>query len=458
MYIPKRKIQRVFDRVVRPAIAKQYSHHLESNEVRNIAGFTVGLRQLNVQLDLKLDNYSLNFVKSEVGSGKLIFLLENQEVKGQVTLHIDRDIEMIVKLGTLINKDYVIDFSFLIHRLVAIVTFKVNKDGLPDVDLQISLEDFELVNDLKYEIENSDLITDILSYLNDLWMPQVQSLLLNDLFPKLSKQITSLINDKIRESLKKQLQFDDVLKLQIDITCHDLAVIDDYVVATIDGHFNNYENPRNMDEVAYPTYDMPVLDTACLNQYEIGLQMSYDNIYTLIYAVLQNRIDFEVEVDKALCKSITIYREPNYSAIVSLLHETHDCQGTDIGLHVAAELFLKLKINLDALPNFDVKVKIKADVIDVKMLGDKGTDDASYICITAANAEVLTLYDDAMNSIVELHHNGKIYNRVRDYMASHKIRKEIALNKIVLGDHGHLVVKRILPFEHFAVVTADIQP
>ena len=437
-------------------IAKQYTHHIESNEVKSVAGFAIGLRELDVLLDLKLDTYALNFINCQEDAGKVIFLLENQMVKGKVKLHIDRDIEMIVKIGTLVNKDYIIDFSFLIHKLIVEVKFKANKDGTPDIELKVSLEDLQLTNDLKFDIENGDLITDVISYLKDLWLPQVESIVLKDLFPKINSEVGGIINQQIAENFKKKINFDDKLKLQIDVTCHDLSVHNDYLIATIDGHINNYENPRNMDEVAFPTYDMPQIDTSMLQPQEIALQLSYDNIYTMIYAALQNKIDFQIDVDKAICNSITIFREPNYSAVITLLRATEDEGGKDIGLHIGTEMFLKVKVNLNGLPDFDIKVKVKADIIDVKMLGDKGTADASFLNIKVTNTEVLTLFDDNMNSVVELHKNGAVYNKIRNFMADNNITKEIAINKIAMGEHGNMLIKRIIPCNGYAIFTADI--
>ena len=40
------------------------------------------------------------------------------------------------------------------------------------------------------------------------------------------------------------------LNLTVDLTCHDITIANDFIIVTVDGHFNNSKNPRDMDEVA----------------------------------------------------------------------------------------------------------------------------------------------------------------------------------------------------------------
>lgn len=448
-YIPKAKVQEAFEKAVRPIIEKQYSHHLETNEVKSVAGFQVGLQELTIEIDLNLDKYALNFVDLKDDKGKIVFLIENQLIKGQVKIHVDRDLELIVKLGTLINKDYIIDFAFKLNKLVLETQIEISEDKVPEIKLEVKVENLDMNQDLIFEIENSDLITDLISYLKDWWMPTAEAILMNQFFPKLQTEITTKVNEEVRANYQQVVKVDAKLSLEIDITIHEFLIHDDYIIVTIDGHFNNYENRRNMDEVAYPTYDMPKLDLSLLSKDELAFQMSDDNIYTLIYAILQNRIDFEIDVDKSLCNSITIFREPNYSAVFAIMRDVDKKDGKPVGLHISAEMFLKLTVNLVGMPDFDVKLKVKTHLVDIGIIGDRGTEDAFYLKLAVADSQVLDLYDDKMNTIVALHHNNVIYNKIRDKMAKNKAIKEIAVNKIKMGDHCSFHATRIMPFDGF---------
>lgn len=457
VYLPKVTIIDSVERIVRPLVEKSYSHHLETNEVQTVAGFQVGLRELTVGIDLSLEQYELSFVDLEDKKGKIVFVIENQVIKGQAVMHIDRDIELIVKLGSLVNKDYIIDFDFKLNKLILEVEIDIGEDNVPQIKLEVKLEDLNLAENLNFEIKNSDLISDLVSYLKGFWMPIVETILMKELFPKLNTEVADKINGEIRSKYERKVKVDDKLHLEIDITVHEFSIHAEHIVVTIDGHFNNYDNRRNMDEVAYATYDMPGLDLSLLQKGELAFQMSDDNIYTLVYAILQNKMNFEMDIDKSVCNSITVQREPNYSAVIAILRDTDENDGKPTGLHISAELFLKITINLVAVPNFDLKVKVKSELVDIGILGDKGTDDAFFLNLSVINTIVLDLYDDKMNTLVGLHHNNTIYNKIRDKMASSKITQEIAVNKIKVGDNCGFHATKIMPFDGFMAMVGVLK-
>ena len=454
-YIPKKKLQDIVERGVRPLVEKEYSFHIEKNDVQSVGGFQVGLRELTIELHLSLAKYALNFLQSENDSGKLVFLLEDQMVKGQVKVHVDKQLDLLVTQTELINKDYIIDFALLITKLIVEVDLKATKDGVPQIGLKLSLENLDLANNLKFDVENKDILTSLIDLLKGVWLPIVEGVLMESLLPKANEEITKTINDTLIKEFKREIPIEGPLCIQIDLTIHEILIGENFIILTIDGHFNNFKNPRDMDQVAHPTFDMPkIIDE--LRDDEIAVQISYDNVYTLIYAILQNRVDIQIDVDKSICNSVTVYREPNYSAVIALLPQKEDNtkgeKTTTVGIKVDAEIFSKITVDLKPLPDFSVKVKARTEVCDVKILDGKRTADEFFMTISIANTEVLGLYGEDMNPSVDLKKNNVVYNKLRDKMSKDKITQEIKVKAVKLGERGKFMATRLVVEENYIVL------
>lgn len=202
-YIPKKKLQDIVERGVRPLVEKEYSFHIEKNDVQSVGGFQVGLRELTIELHLSLAKYALNFLQSENDSGRLVFLLEDQMVKGQVKVHVDKQLDLLVTQTELINKDYIIDFALLITKLIVEVDLKATKDGVPQIGLKLSLENLDLANNLKFDVENKDILTSLIDLLKGVWLPIVEGVLMESLLPKANEEITKTINDTLIKEFKR---------------------------------------------------------------------------------------------------------------------------------------------------------------------------------------------------------------------------------------------------------------
>lgn len=457
-YLPKKKIQELIEKGLRPMIEKEYPIHVEKNEVTEVAGFAVGLRELNINLKLSLESYAINFLDAEHHGGKLIFILESQQVKGQVKIHVDKKMEIVVNMGDIINKDYVIDFSFILQRLVVEAEFRA-ENGLPRAQLKVMIEDLELERDLKFIIENSDLITGAITLFKPVWMPLVEHELKNKVLPKLDDEVTKAVKELIEKHYKPVVDIEGPLNLQIDVTVHEILVRRDFLILTIDGHFNNSKNGRDMDQVANPTFDMPkILDT--LSGEDIALQISDDNLYTLIYAILQNKVDIEVDIDKLLCNNIVLYREPNYSAVIAILRKKEDnTEGSaaqNLGIRIAFEIFAKVTVDLKPLPDFDVRLKVKSELCDLEILDEKRTAEEFFVKLAIADTEVLSLYDEEMHAIAKLSKNNTVYNKIRDKMAKEKITQEIKVKTIKVGEKGRFAPTRMEVSDNFLVVVGHL--
>ena len=180
-------------------------------------------------------------------------------VKGQVKLHVEKQMHVIVDLGMLINKDYIVDFAVNIKSIVVESRMKAGKNGVPEVELMFTLDDLDLANNLKFDIENKDVLTEVIDLLKGIWLPIVDGVLRTALTPKLNEEVTKVVNETLQKEYKKEIILPSPLNLLVDLTCHDIAIANDFIIATVDGHFNNSKNPRDMDEVAALTFDMPLI-------------------------------------------------------------------------------------------------------------------------------------------------------------------------------------------------------
>lgn len=114
---------------------------------------------------------------------------------------------------------------------------------------------------------------------------------------------------------------------------------------------------------------------------------------------------------------------------------------------------MKVTVNLDGMPNFTLKVKVKAIIKDIEILTGKRTDTEFYVQITVKNIEVLALYDDNMHPIVAFHKNEKIFNAIRHKMAENKITKEIKVKMINIADKVYFEGNRIIAADNYVVMT-----
>ena len=104
---------------------------------------------------------------------------------------------VIVDLGTLINKDYIVDFAVNIKSIVVETRMKAGKNGIPEVELMFTLDDLDLANNLKFDIENKDILTEIIDLLKGIWLPIVDGVLNTALTPKLNEEVTKAVNETL---------------------------------------------------------------------------------------------------------------------------------------------------------------------------------------------------------------------------------------------------------------------
>ncbi len=453
LYFPKKKVQAVFDNAVKPMVEKDFDIHLEKNEDKEAAGFKLGLRELKLKVSLNFAEYALNFVENRDDKGHLLFMVTNQLIKGQVRFHIEKKVHMFVDLGSLIDKEYVVDFAIKIPKIVIESKLLVGPEGIPQVALKFTLEDLDLSSNLMFDVENKDILSEVVELTQMLWLPIVEAALMDNMAPKLNDDVTKAVNEAIQKEFKKEIVLKSPLNLTMDVTCHEIDIANDFVIVTIDGHFNNKENPRDMDQVAAPTHDMPrVADK--LSSDEIAVQISDDNLYTFIYACLQNKLDIDIDVDKSICNKITVFREPNYSAVVALTRQKDDKdEKKTIGIQINTEVFTKMTVDLTAIPNFDVRLKTKASVMNIEIVHDKRTDKQFFLNLSIGNIEVLSLFNENMDTMVNLKTNQPIFNKIRDKMAENKIKKEVAVDMVKITDHMRFEATRFIVAENFLVCT-----
>lgn len=454
-YFPRKKVQIVFEKAVRPMIEKEHNVHIEKNEDKETAGFLFGLRELKLKVNLNFNDYALNFVESRETGGRLLFMITNQVIKGQVRFHIQKKVHIIVDLGSIIDKEYTIDFAIKIPKIVVEARLFAGKEGIPQVDLKFSLEGLDLSSNLMFDVENKDLLSEVIELTQLLWLPIVETALTDTMAPKLNEEVTKGVNEAIQKEFKKEIVLKSPVNLTMDVTCHEITIENDFVIVTIDGHFNNSENPRDMDTVAAPTHDMPHI-TEQLEPDEIAVQISDDNLYTFIYAALQNKIDVDIDVDKLICNKITVFREPNYSTVVALLREYDDSDPEKKkikGLQVSTELFVKVTVDLEAVPNFDVRLKAKALVDEIRIVKEKRTDTQFFLSIAISNIDVLSIFNEKMEPIVNLHTNQVCFNALRVKMAKNKITKEIIVEMVKVSDHMTFEAARFITAPNYLVMT-----
>lgn len=453
VYFPKKKVQLVFDHAVKPLLEKDIDIHLEKNEEKEAAGFKLGLKEIKLKTQFNFGEYALNFVESRDTGGHLMFMITNQLIKGQVRFHIEKKVHVFVDLGSLIDKEYTVDFAIRIPKVIIQANLKAGPEGIPQVELKFRLEELDLSNNLMFDVENKDILSEVIELTQVLWLPIVEAALVDFMAPKLDEEITKAVNEVAKKEFKKELVLPSPLNLCMDVTCHEIDIANDFIIITIDGHFNNKQNPRDMDEVAAVTHDMPRIIDKLLPD-EIAVQISDDNIYTFIYACMQNKLDVEIDVDKAICNKITVFREPNYSVVVALLRQ-HDEKEKEkiIGLKIQAEIFSKITVDLTAVPSFDVRLKAKATIEDIKIVGEKRTDKEFFLSLGITNIEVLTLFNEEMETVVNLHKNQPIFNAIRCKMAENKITKEVIVKMVKVTDNMHFEATRLLVSENYVVAT-----
>ena len=86
----------------------------------------------------------------------------------------------------------------MIKELTVAMTAVPSNDGIPQLAIGVCLTSFDLIKDMKYNIHNEDILTEIIGLTQSVWMPLVQGQIDTELLDKLVHNLTTIINKKLR--------------------------------------------------------------------------------------------------------------------------------------------------------------------------------------------------------------------------------------------------------------------
>lgn len=319
-YLSRAKCEEVFEKHVRKEIEKKYEVHQTSTEEKVVAGITVGLRKLDIVADIKFFSYQLDFDNK---ADEVKFVLRNQQVEGQVVLHVAKQ--------SIHTKDYNMSFVLMIRQLTIGVKIITQESGVPKAVINVSLQDFDLARDLNYNIENTDLLTDMINLTKSLWMGEVNLQINSTLLPQMNEQITKIANEKIAEFFKPTIALEGEKKdinISIDLSVEDFQVNNNFTIIVHNGFVNNTVRPRKPYSILPAGYTLPDISKITAEECA-AVQISDDVIHSAITAYFLNDINIETPMKEGGLKAVIVKHRPEDVPIIGILRD-EDIFGCDL--------------------------------------------------------------------------------------------------------------------------------
>ena len=429
-YLSRTKCEDVFERYIRKEIEKKYEVHQTSNDIKSIASVQVGLKKLDIIADIKFFSYQIDFDNK---ADELKFVLRNQQIEGSIVLHIEKQANFIVNLGDIHNKDYNINFLLLIKQLTIGVKIVPQASGIPQAIINVSLQDFDLVRDLNYHIENTDFLTDLVNLTKALWMGEVGIQITNTLLPQMNQQITKIANEKIAEFFKPTFAYEGEKKdvnVSVDLSVESFELNNNFAILVLNGFINNTVRPRKPYTILPQNHNLPDI-SKITGEDCVAVQVSDDVIHSAITAYFLNDINIETPMKEGGLKAVIVKHRPEDVPVIGILRD-EDLYGCDLFITLETNFMITAKHSF--LPDVGMGAKVRVKVSNIKIIEKPGVEDAVFLTIKISNVEVLEMYDYKMNPMSETMRKSKVTSTIREKAASTVIDKEIEIKKVKFGN------------------------
>ena len=432
-YMSRSKLEEIFNKFVRQKVEKKYEIHDSSEENKQVAGFKVGLRRTDISIDVKFEKYG---VGCDSEKNEVTFTVLDQKVEGKLLLHIEKAAKFIIDFGKdIINKDYQISFVLNIRTMTIRSSVKPSNEGIPTVEIDIDLPELDLKENLEYNVENSDLLTDTLNLVKGLWMSELEKEIKASLLPKMGDHFSNVINEGIKSVYKKEFTYEGEKKninLSLNLECEDFEVNNNFVILTLNGFVNNINKRRKPYSILSQNYTLPDISKITGEDFAV-MEVSDDVIHSAIGAYFLNDISIEREFTEAGCKQIVIMHMPN-EPVKSYIGRTDDIYGSEIFIIIDSRFKISVKHKFFPVVTFGMHIKLRVD--NIRIVEKEESPELLFVAVKISNIEIQEMFSHDMGPMSDTLKKSKIVSTVQEKAAHTTVDHEVEIHKVRIGDYS----------------------
>lgn len=420
IYISLRKIKEIFDNKLRQELEKSYQIQDTSDKFTSILKYEIGVTEMDIKCNVKFSCCSITMAEK---TNTIDVKLRNQIVNGKLTLE--------AKKAGKLEKKYGIFFTLQIVQMT--VMFKVipQPSGIPYLDINITLQEFDLKKNLTYTVENSDMLSDMVSRYKSLWMGFLEYELKKRLLPEIKEQINKIVNKTTKSVYVLEHIFEGEENLKMSLACENFEVRERFAIMTVNGFFNNIKKPRQKSYTIMPEdYSLPDIWKAVGDDYTV-IQASDDVLHSIVVSYFQNDLHFENEFTEAGSKSMIIEHNPVNIPIIHIKREKN-LFGSEIYLEL--ETLFTISIVHKILPKVKMGLRIHLRVHNFEVLDRPDDLEKTHVQFIISHIDIKEFFDAKMKPMSEKMKNSKILQSIREKSSKTQNTQEISIKKLRVGD------------------------
>lgn len=459
VYLSETMLQKGFEKIMKPLIATEYHHVIESGETNSVAGVIIGVRKVDVTTFIRLHDYNLSFDNE----GRIKFTLRNEHVQGKIVLHVEKAAKFIWNLGDLHNKDYHIDFNLTINNITSAVKLSADKDGVPQIRLEIDAGDFDFADDLRYNITNPDLLTSLVDHSKKLWVKVLNKQFKTTILPQVNEMISETVNEQLKALYPTHFDVDGELNFRVNTRCEAFSLHQGFLRLLVNGMIINKVTKldQSFKDKNLPTGDMPDLTSKCDVNF-VYVQVADWVLQFAVKAYFLNKLEFKVPIEYMTLKGMVVKHLPDYEIKLNLLRDPHPDAEELRKLTVLPMSDFNIILAQRFLPDFHFGVRgaVKVSEVDLLKKKAKETDEEEklFVKFKVSEMQAMNLYNSEMKPIDSFHSDftGMI-GYARDYLHNMVLDQEIALDEIKVADYCTVEPSRFLAFDKFLLLKFGIK-
>lgn len=452
IWIPKQTIYHTIDRLVRPQVAKVYESRFESGDTSEIVSFTVGVRRADFRFDFRLQNYCVEYNSPE---NQFWIVILDEEVRGNMIFHVEKEARFFkMSFGDYHNKDYNIDFSLRIRKIIVKVTAFGCEAGHPEVVVEVSIENFDLERDLDYTVHNHDLLTKVVDIAKVIWMRILEKEIRDKLIRKINNELNNIVREEVQKKYKSFHNIEQGINLRVNLKYEQLKPEPNHVRLFINGHVENLHT-RKHDKDWLLRLDhsccgnLPYVEVSSDHD-KLYFQVSNCAIYSAAKAYFLNDLSWYVPIEESMMiKGIKIEHFSHQHMDLKFHHPSDDGSPIrNLGIELSARL--TFTVEQKYFPSVVVEANVKAFIWEIEFLGVRD-DNKVHIKFAIRDVSVDELFNSKGEPLTSPGTKG-IADLIKKKAKDFNTEKEISVDKIDIEGRLRIVPLDMLVFKQFVLL------
>lgn len=455
-YLSRKLTMAIVLRTVRPQVRRRFDHLHESRDTSEVAGFMVGVRKASVHTDIKMDHFDLEFIPGK--EDRIKFSIYDEEASGQLQLHIEKEARFLHwNFGDYHNKDYIIDFKVNLRKISSWVSISRTLEGMPIINMQLDLEDFNLKRDTSYHIHNTDALTAVMDLADRIWMPIVEKEIRRSLVGSLTHEINCAIRDEINKVYKTSITIAEDLNFRLDMRYEHFSVSERFLRVLINGHVENQAchdaGDTSMQRLVHTCGDL--LDISSdIDEGKIHLQASDCAVYSLLQAYFNQDRRRSIDIDSGMIKSVDIISKREYRFDARIVRSDRD--GSPVKDYaVCIEVQVLATVKQKYLPDVVLGATLGLMVTDINFEGPK-EDGKMYLKFKVHDIAVQQVFNSKMEPLTSSGTKGMV-DLLKKKASEMNYDSSVPVDSIPVEDYCKLQPVSLACYRNFFLFTASVE-